>query len=178
VELCRPLELSGGSFVTAVRLGIGRAIAQALAVQGAAVAVSTSPEGGKETVAAIATKAGARRFVQGDVTAGTTSIENGGGGARGRSPRDHGQRGRVLDGYASAEGSPRALERVIGTTSPGRSSAASGARRDAPRARTYHQHRLGRGLVAPAGARRTPVEARRWSSDAALAITYAARASR
>ena len=49
--------------------GIGRAIAQALAAQGAAVAVmDLLPDGGKETVAAIATKGGRATFVQGDVS--------------------------------------------------------------------------------------------------------------
>jgi NAD(P)-dependent dehydrogenase (short-subunit alcohol dehydrogenase family) len=60
--------LAGSAFVSGGGSGIGRAIAQALAAQGAAVAVmDLLPEGGKETVASIAAKGGRATFVPGDV---------------------------------------------------------------------------------------------------------------
>src|SRR5262249_60259170 len=61
--------LGGGAFVRGGGSGIGRAIALALAAQGAAVAVmDLLPEGGKDTAAAIAAKGGRATFVHGDVS--------------------------------------------------------------------------------------------------------------
>jgi NAD(P)-dependent dehydrogenase (short-subunit alcohol dehydrogenase family) len=94
--------LAGSAFVSGGGSGIGRAIAQALASQGAAVAVmDLLPEGGKDTVATIAAKGGRATFVQGDV---------------GRwDDVDRAVAAGVLDGYAPAdEIGPALWERVIG----------------------------------------------------------------
>src|SRR5262249_58849900 len=61
--------LGGSAFVSGGGSGIGRAIALALAAQGAPVTVmDLLPEGGKDTVAAIAAKGGRATFVHGDVS--------------------------------------------------------------------------------------------------------------
>ena len=109
--------LGGSAFVSGGGSGIGRAIALALASQGAAVAVmDLLPEGGKETVAAIATKGGRATFVPGDVSrwdvvdravaAAVSEL-----GPLGIMVNAAG----VLDGYAPAdEIGPALWERVIG----------------------------------------------------------------
>ena len=112
------MSLVGGSaFVTGGGSGIGRAIGQALAAQGAPVAVfDLLPEGGKETVAAIASRGGRATFVQGDVSrwddvdravaAAVAQL-----GPLGIMVNAAG----VLDGYEPAAGMTLALwERVVG----------------------------------------------------------------
>jgi NAD(P)-dependent dehydrogenase (short-subunit alcohol dehydrogenase family) len=111
--------LGGSAFVSGGGSGIGRAIALALAAQGAAVAVmDLLPEGGKDTVAAIAAKGGRVTFVQGDVSRWDDvdrAIATGVGelGPLGIMVNAAG----VLDGYAPAdEIGPALWERVIGLT--------------------------------------------------------------
>ena len=109
--------LGGSAFVTGGGSGIGRAIAQALAVQGAAVAIfDLLPEGGKDAVTAIASKGGRATFLQGDVSR-WDDVDR----AVAAAVRELGPLGimvnaaGILDGYESAEGMTPALwERVIG----------------------------------------------------------------
>ena len=109
--------LGGSAFVSGGGSGIGRAIAQALATQGAAVAVmDLLPEGGKDTVASIAAKGGRATFVQGDVGR-WDDVDR----AVAAAVRELGPLGimvnaaGVLDGYARAdEIGPALWERVIG----------------------------------------------------------------
>jgi NAD(P)-dependent dehydrogenase (short-subunit alcohol dehydrogenase family) len=109
--------LVGSAFVSGGASGIGRAIAQALAAQGAAVAVmDLLPEGGKDTVAAIASKGGRATFVQGDVSR-WDDVDR----AVAAAVRELGPLGimvnaaGVLDGYAPADEIGAGLwERVIG----------------------------------------------------------------
>ena len=109
--------LGGSAFVSGGGSGIGRAIALALAAQGAAVAVmDLLPEGGKDTAAAIAAKGGRATFVHGDVSRWDDvdrAIATGVGelGPLGIMVNAAG----VLDGYAPAdEIGPALWERVIG----------------------------------------------------------------
>ena len=109
--------LGGSAFVTGGGSGIGRAIAQALAAQGATVAIfDLLPEGGKDAVAAIASKGGRATFVPGDVSR-WDDVDR----AVAAAVRELGPLGimvnaaGILDGYESAEGMTPALwERVIG----------------------------------------------------------------
>src|SRR4051794_18943804 len=64
-----PRLVEGAALVTGGGSGIGRAIAQALAAEGAAVAVlDVFPENGHETVSQIQTSGGRAAFVQVDVS--------------------------------------------------------------------------------------------------------------
>jgi NAD(P)-dependent dehydrogenase (short-subunit alcohol dehydrogenase family) len=109
--------LAGSAFVSGGGSGIGRAIAQALAAQGAAVAVmDLLPDGGKETVASIAAKGGRATFVPGDVARWDDLDRAVAAGVRELGPLGiMVNAAGVLDGYASADEIGVALwERVIG----------------------------------------------------------------
>lgn len=108
--------VSGVAVVTGGGSGIGRAIAEALAREGAPIAVlDLQPDGGKETVAAVQSRGGKALFVQCDVSR-WDDVDRGvaasvsGLGLLGIMVNAAG----ILDGYATAdELTPDVFERVI-----------------------------------------------------------------
>jgi len=120
--------VAGSAFVSGGGSGIGRAIALALASQGAAVVVmDLLPDGGKETVAAITGKGGRATFVQGDVSRWDDVDRAVAAGVRELGPLGIVVNAAgVLDGYAPPTRSARPCGSASSaSTSPARSTAAS-----------------------------------------------------
>jgi NAD(P)-dependent dehydrogenase (short-subunit alcohol dehydrogenase family) len=108
--------VSGSAIVTGGGSGLGRAIAEALAREGAAVAVvDLLPDGGKDVVDGIVRAGGRASFFEGDVSRWDDVDRAVAAAVRGLGPLGiMVNAAGVLDGYATAdELSPQVWERVI-----------------------------------------------------------------